>query len=503
MLLLRDLPDPFIAGRALPLPFAAFPAHGFSSALLIFGIPCCWRVANIPKVAPVVRADAGESVSRHKQTNQNSSQHSGQEESVKDSDAGAGSPSPALSGPRRALASLQDNPRFRLLWLSNLFFFGGAWTQTLVLGWLVYETTGSEFLLSLFTAIRVAPLLLGPFVGVLTDRFDRVRLLIIAASWAFFAVGSVATMVSLGYTPFWALAMGGLAIGLSQSPSQPARAALVLELVGRENLSNANALNSMALNTTQIVGPALGGAMISALGAPAALWISTAWYAASCLSLLPLRSRNSARHVHPEPVWQMLTGGIRDILSNRLTAAVLLVTLAANVLIWPIYQGFIPAFAADVLDLGASGLGWLLTSAGIGGLLGSLTIASLGDFRYKGGVFVLGTGTWGVVWALFAVSTSVPLSFALMAGVGIIGAFFGVLQTTLLLMTTDPKLQGRALGVQELAIGIMPFSSLVLGAIAQQVGVGPTTFVSGVLLAASMLLLAVRVPELLRYSGNE
>src|SRR5690606_14671327 len=154
-----SLPDPFIAGRALPLPFAAFPAHGFSSALLIFGIPCCWRVANIPEVAPVVRADAGESVSRHKQTNQNSSQHSGQEESVKDSDAGAGSPSPALSGPRRALASLQDNPRFRLLWLSNLFFFGGAWTQTLVLGWLVYETTGSEFLLSLFTAIRVAPLL--------------------------------------------------------------------------------------------------------------------------------------------------------------------------------------------------------------------------------------------------------------------------------------------------------------------------------------------------------
>lgn len=106
-----------------------------------------------------------------------------------------------------------------------------------------------------------------------------------------------------------------------------------------------------------------------------------------------------------------------------------------------------------------------------------------------------------MVWALFAASTSVPLSFVLMAGVGIIGAFFGVLQTTLLLMTTDPKLQGRALGVQELAIGIMPFSSLVLGAIAQQVGVGSTTFVSGALLAASMLLLAVRVPELLRYSG--
>lgn len=419
----------------------------------------------------------------------------------KASNSGQGDAPVGVAGPRRALASLQEHPRFRLLWISNLFFFGGTWTQTLVLGWLVYETTGSEFLLSLFTAIRVAPLLLGPVVGVLSDRFDRVRLLIIAALWAFCAVGSVATMVSFGYTPYWTLALGGLAIGLSQSPSQPARAALVLELVGRENLSNANALNSMALNTTQIVGPALGGAMISAFGAPTALWISTGWYAASCLALLPLRSPNTSRHMNPEPVWQMLTGGIRDILSNRMTAAVLLVTLAANVLIWPVYQGFIPAFAADVLHLDASGLGWLLTSAGIGGLVGSLTIASLGDFRYKGGVFVLGTGAWGVVWALFAISSSVPLSFLLMGGIGLIGSFFGVLQTTLLLMTTAPGLQGRALGVQELTIGIMPFSSLVLGAIAQQAGVGPTTFVSGVLLATSMLTLAVRVPELLRYSG--
>ena len=113
---------------------------------------------------------------------------------------------------------------------------------------------------------------------------------------------------------------------------------------------------------------------------------------------------------------------------------------------------------------------------------------------------MLGTAAWGGLWSLFALSHSVPLSFALMVGIGVISASFGVLQTTLLLMTTEPELQGRALGVQELVIGIMPFSSLALGAIAQQVGVGPTTVVSGLLLAAVMLL-ATRVPALLRYSG--
>jgi MFS family permease len=382
-----------------------------------------------------------------------------------------------------------------------MFFFGGAWTQTLVLGWLVYETTESEFLLSLFTAVRLVPLLLGPFGGVLSDRFDRVRLLIVACLWAIVAVSSVAVMVSMGYMPFWALLVGGLAIGLAQSPSQPARAALVLDLVGRENLSNANALNSMALNMTQVVGPALGGAMISAFGAPAALWISTAWYAVSLLMLMPLRSIKGQRHGHPESALQMLTGGFRMILSSPLTSAVLLVTLAANVLIWPIYQGFMPVFAANVLHLDAAGLGWLLTCSGVGGLTGSLIIASLGDFRFKGALFVLGTGTWGVLWSLFALSHSVPLSFALMIGIGIMTAAFGVLQTTLLLMTTEPKLHGRALGVQELTIGIMPFSSLVLGAVAQNVGVGPTTFVSALLLVVSMLVLAMRVPQLLRYSG--
>jgi len=310
-------------------------------------------------------------------------------------------------------------------------------------------------------------------------------------------------MVTVGYTPFWALVLGGLAIGLSQSPSQPARAALVLDLVGRENLSNANALNSMAINTTQVIGPALGGAMISSFGAPAALWVSTAWYGFSCLALLPLRSEKRVRHAHPESPLEMLTVGFRAILSSRLASAVLLVTFAANILIWPVYQGFIPVFAADVLHLDAAGLGWMLTCSGVGGLIGSITVASLGDFRFKGAVFVVGTGIWGILWALFAASRSVPVSLVLLAGIGMIAAVYGVLQTTLLLMTTDPTLQGRALGLQELAIGIMPFSSLVLGAIAQRVGVGPTTVGTGLLLTMAMVVLGIRVPQLLRYSGTQ
>ncbi|MFC4337424.1 MFS transporter [Salininema proteolyticum] len=403
---------------------------------------------------------------------------------------------PGLSG---ALSSLRGNRPFRLLWFSNLFYFGGVWTQTLVLGWLAYELTHSELLVAVYTAARLAPLLLGPVAGVLADRFNRVRVLLAACGWATFAVGTVAALTTLDLLPYWALVLGGLAIGLGQAPSQPARMALVLELVGPRNLSNANALNSMALNMTQVIGPALGGAMIAAVGAPAALWISTAWYVCSFLLILPLRRYGAVAGGVGESVLGMVAGGLRIVGRNRLAVSILMVTLAANTLLWPVFQSFMPVFAEESLNLDAAGLGALLTCAGLGGLVGSLVIASLGDFRFKGALFLVGTSAWGVCWGLFSLADSAPVAFALMALVGMSSAAFGVLQTTLLLMTTEPAVHGRALGLQELAIGVMPVAALVLGAIAEHAGVSLTTLGASVLLVLTLGLLMIRVPELLRF----
>ncbi|NIK57770.1 MFS transporter [Kribbella shirazensis] len=406
---------------------------------------------------------------------------------------------PALVG--RTLGSLRANRPFQLLWFSNLFFFGGVWTQTLVLGWLAWETTHSDFLVAVFGAVRLAPLLLGPVGGAFADRHNRVRLLIIACSWALASAGIVAAFATLGRASYGVLLVGGLALGLAQSPSQPARASLVLDLVGRENLSNANALNSMALNMTQVIGPAAGGLLINGLGAPAALWVSTIWYAVSLVLLLPLRGLGQVVHAHTGSSLRLVTSGLRAIARNRTASTVLLITLAANILIWPIAQSFMPVFAEESLGLDAAGLGWLLTCAGVGGLAGSLVIAGLGDFRRKGALFVVGTAAWGTAWALFGLSHHRIASFVLMTAIGVLSAAFGVLQTTLLLMTTDAPLHGRALGIQELAIGVMPLTSLILGACAERFGIGPTTFVSSTLLVLSMAALARRTPSLLRYGS--
>ncbi|BCJ37120.1 MFS transporter [Actinocatenispora thailandica] len=405
---------------------------------------------------------------------------------------------------RRVFASLLRYPRFRLLWVSNLFFFGGVWTQTLILGWLVFDTTGSEFRLAVFTAVRLAPMMLGPLSGVVSDRFDRARLLLAASGWALAVVLLLlSVLVSAGAAPYWLLVTGGLCLGLAQSPSQPARSTLVLDFVGRESLSNANALNSIVMNMTQVIGPAIGGAMISALGAPGALWVSTAWFAVSLVTLWPLRhTAGRVAHAGGESLRRLVSSGIRAVLDNRLATAVLLITLLANILLWPIYQAFMPVFAKVHLGLDAGGLGWLLTCSGLGGLVGSLIIAALGDFRYKGAMFVVGTAIWGTLWVAFAASSVVPVSFVLLAGVGLASSAFGVLQTTLLLMLTPPAVQGRVLGLQELAIGVMPLATIMLGAVAEILGVAGTTMISGSLLVLFLVGLALAVPSLLRYSGR-
>lgn len=402
----------------------------------------------------------------------------------------------------RVAASLILYPRYRLLWLSNLFFFAGVWTQTLVLGWLVFEITHSEFSVAIFTAVRLLPMMLGPIAGVVSDRFDRPKLLLFASGWAFCAISTVALLVALDRISFWGLVFGGFCIGLAQSPSQPARFSLVAELVGRKSLSNANALNSIVFSMTQVIGPALGGAMIAAFGAAAALAISALWYLVSFLALWPLRSVRNSRDTQKESLGALLATGFRTIRSNRLLTCVLGITFAANIFLWPVYHGFMPVIAKEHLGLSPQGLGWLLACAGAGGLTGSLLIASLGDFRFKGGLFMLGTATWGALWALFALSSSVPLSFTLMALIGLAASPFGILQTTLLLMMTEPHVQGRIMGIQELTIGVMPLASLLVGLAAEAIGIVHVALINGAALAACLILLALRVPALLRYSGR-
>ena len=259
----------------------------------------------------------------------------------------------------------------------------------------------------------------------------------------------------------------------------------------------------MGMGITQAIAPAVGGAIISGFSASVALWYSALWYVLAFVLISQIRIIRQTVRFDPTPIWPMLADGLRIVMRNRLTMAMVVVTLAANILIWPVYQSFMPVFAADVLELGPDGLGRLMMFAGLGNFIGSFVIASLGDFRNKGAVFIYGSMIWGAGWAIFGLSETPAISYVLILAIGTISAAFGVLQATLMLMTSVEEVQGRALGILELAIGAMPIGTLLLGAIAQSAGVGMTTFVSGVLFVIILVTFTVRVPHLARYTGDE
>ena len=405
---------------------------------------------------------------------------------------------PASRGCLRVLTAFQRYPRFRYLWASNLLFFTGAWMQTVVMAWLIYQLTESVFLLGLFTTIRLFPMLFGPIGGLLADRVDRPRFLLWVQFMVLLVALVIAILVLLDRVQYWHLLLGGFLTGLGQTPSQPARATMVMEIVGRRDLSNATALNTLTLNSSQITGAAVGSAALAVLGAGPALAGAALCFLLSAANLVPLRKLDRDTEKAGSSALGDLIDGFRVVLRSREMMAVLSVTITANVFVFPVFQSFLPVFAKDILGAGPGGLGMITAAAGIGAIAGSLLIAGMGDFSWKGKLYVLGTGALGLFYALFALSQWLPVSVLLIGLAHVGGSAFGVLQTTLLLLLAPSGLGGRAIGLQGLAIGILPLATLVQALVASAIGVPLTSFIAGILLAMNMLALMVWAPSLRR-----
>ena len=391
-----------------------------------------------------------------------------------------------------------SDPRFGKLWISNGLFFSGFWAQTVVLGWLAFELTDSEFAVAAFTSARFAPLLVGPLGGLLADRTNRPRSL--ALSIAFAGAGGVvlAVLATTGQITYWQVVVGGLAIGMMQAPLQPVRFTLIMDIVGRELLTSANALNMAAMFGSRIIAPAIAAFLIDRAGVDWALWFSAAWYVPAWLliSRFPEVERK-----FPPPTTNIVADfveGFRAAVRHRAMASVLLASIAANSFAWPILQGFLPVFAEEVFKVGAAGLGVLVAANGLGSLLGALVLAFLGDIPRKGRLFLAATVTMGLLLTAFATTGQMSVAIVVIFILGFSSAGFGVMQSTLMMLLAPEHARGRVMGVLMLSIGVMPIALLALGGVAAAVGVVATTIAAGLLLALTIALLAVLAPGLWR-----
>ena len=396
------------------------------------------------------------------------------------------------------LESLRAYPDFRALWWSTLFAWSAWWGQNVVLIWLAFDLTRSEFAVSAAAAAGLTPMLLGPVGGLLADRLHRPRLLIGAQSLGLATGVTIAALVTLDRAEYWHVVVATALLGLTTQPLMPTRFTLTIDLVGERRVSSANAVTTAGMLGSRMIVPAAAGALIAAFGADVALWFCTAWYLPASWPLLGIKdARRGPRSAVTAAPAEVLHG-FRYALGSPALRALLLVTVLANILGWPVILGFLPVFAEEVFNVGAAGLGLIVGVNGLGALLTALAIASRGDFRWKGMLYLVATVLFGLALTGFALSGGFALALLLVFIAGIGGSGFGVMQSTVTMLLSPPEARGRVLGVLMISIGVLPGATLVQGAVASSLGVVTTTAASGLLLAALAVAVTAVSPELRR-----
>ncbi len=283
----------------------------------------------------------------------------------------------------------------------------------------------------------------------------------------------------------------GFMLGVVHAFDMPTRQSFVIEMVGRKDLMNALALNSATFNSARIVGPALAGIVIAAMGIAGAFFLNGVSFIAVIIGLMMIRVNHAGRAPTASMV-QGLKEGLHFIRGHRMVSALLALTAIVSIFVGP-YAVLMPIFARDILGVGPAGLGYLMSAVGIGALIGAVTLSSLGDFQAKGKLLLVGNLTCCAALILFASSRLMPLSLGLLV-VGGWGIMTTLVLTNTLIQTSVPDhLRGRVLSAYTLMfLGMAPLGSLQAGVLANWLGAPAAVSIGAVICAAAALLLGTR-----------
>ena len=385
------------------------------------------------------------------------------------------------------------SPAFRRYWVGAFLSFVGSWVQNVAQSWLVYELTRSEFLLGVVGFASGAPMLfLAPIGGALADRWNRRNILLITQSLFALSAFALAALTYAGAIRYEYIVALALLNGLVLTVDLPTRQSLVAHLVPRADLANGIALNAAAFHTARILGPAIGGLLLEWVGAAPCFLVNALSFSAILLALLSLRIQPSTDGRAPTGILQSLREGVAFVRARRG-----LMLLWLNVLVLSTfglsYLVLLPVFAAEVLQVGKTGLGQLYTVAGIGSLAGLLLTARLSGEVPRGWLVILAAN--GFAWSVigFALTTH-PL---LAKGLLMLAGMFGVMQlvsTNTALQTAAPDyLRGRVVSLHTWAINApAPFASLLIGKLAQLWGAPTAVAVSTSVCALFAVALALQ-----------
>lgn len=389
---------------------------------------------------------------------------------------------------------------FRALRYRNyrLFFIGqgisliGTWMQSVAMSWLVYSMTDSALLLGVVAfAGHICTFLFGPFAGVLTDRMDRKRIVLITQSLSMFQALTLAVIVLTGSAAVWNLIVLSAALGLINAFDMTARQSFIPELVDdRADLGNAIALNSIMFNSARMIGPTIAGVLVATVGEGLCFLINGLSFiiVLSCLAAMRITPRDIS------PAQNNFLGGMKEGLSYAFGFApirytIILLSLAA--LLGMPYTVLMPVVAREILKGDAQTLGFLMAAMGAGAIAGAIYLASRKSPRGLLKIIVVASVIFGAGLLCFSFSSILWLSLVFLALTG----FGMVVQTassnTLLQLVADDDKRGRVMSFYSISfIGLGPFGSLLYGWLASVIGAPYTLMAGGICCMAAGLLLA-------------
>jgi MFS family permease len=407
-----------------------------------------------------------------------------------------GAPSPFLRSLGRALR----HRNYRLFFSGQSISLIGTWLTRVATSWLVYRLTGSALLLGILGfAGQIPTFLLAPLAGVLVDRWDRYRVLVVTQVLAMVQSGLLAALALAGVINVWHVLALSVFQGLINAFDMPARQSMVVQMVeDREDLPNAIALSSSMVNSARLLGPAIAGLLIVAVGEGWCFFIDALSYLAVIASLLLMRIAPRPRAASPGRVLQQMKEGFLYAVRFAPIRSLLLLLAVVGLMGMP-YTVLLPVIAREVLGGGAGTLGALTSAAGLGALTGALYLASRTSVLGLGrvivgasaafGVGLVGFSQVGVLW--------LALPLLLLAGGGMMLQLAA--SNTILQTIVDEDKRGRVMSLFAMAVfGTVPFGSLLAGALAHRVGAQNTILIGGAacIVAAGVFFRAL--PELRR-----
>jgi MFS family permease len=398
-----------------------------------------------------------------------------------------------LSNTLRALR----HRNFQLFFGGQLISLTGTWMQNVAQAWLVYRLTGSSLLLgSVGFASQIPVFLFAPIGGIVADRFNRHRVVIATQATSMVLAFILAELTLTGKVQVWHVFVLASLMGIVNAFDIPARQSFLVDMVGKEDLMNAIALNSSMFNGARIIGPAVAGVLVASIGEGWCFFVNGVSYIAVITGLLLMKLPPRTYHRPTGSPLEHIIEGFRFVRHTAPIRAILLLLGLISLVAMP-YTVLMPVFADRILHGGARGLGILMGATGVGALLAALTLATRRGVYGLGRWVAFSCAGFGVSLVLFSFSRNFWLSTALLLPVGFCMMLETSSSNTLIQAMVPDHLRGRVMAVYSMMfMGMAPFGALLGGALADRIGAALTVAMGGIACIGGAILFGLQLPKI-------